>query len=439
MLTEYRPESLTNNEAMILGSIYCRLFSTGVLLKDELAMLLIILSQRDCKTAELKLRMKCGLPAIKATRKSLEAILIARFIKDDGVPRAVLILPILSLDDFDRDDIIAKLSKIVIENRMKYDNNNYNIDLITEHSNDDLNPSIFIKNFFKRVGEISTVKNNPDSLIVSHPIITYSLPTKEDPNFWWHVNASSIKVNELRDTEDSLDAEEYRKVIKMVESYMGKKAMKIFREKWRNFHKIKEEYANLVFYNKESTDRFDKVFNILSTKKQEEVMEKCKKMYINYDEPEYQEHQKYGIDFTPFTDSDYIDIVDYFGEIPLDLYQKIVNSTRDEDQWIPINKIVEEWENSKIPIESFQENEEIITNGFSFFSSCQDELVEFYFEENFIKSVDEKINHKEFIKIYGGDSAEYTKQIFPLLKGCEDRGKTPEESIEEVKEMFINE
>ena len=173
-------------------------------------------------------------------------------------------------------------------------------------------------------------------------------------------------------------------------------------------------------------------------------MEKCKKMYINYDEPEYQEHQKYGIEFTPFTDSDYIDMVNYFGEIPLDLYQKIVNSTRDEDQWMPVDKIIEEWRMSKVKvIEEFEENKEIIINeipdGFSFLSSCQTELAEFYFKENFIKSIDDKIDHEEFIKIYGGDAVEYTKQIFPLLKDCEDRGKTPEESIEEVKEMFINE
>ena len=74
MLTEYRLESLIKKEALILESIYCELFVTGVLLKDELAMLLILLNRGNIGTGELKMRLKCGLPAIKATRKSLEAL-----------------------------------------------------------------------------------------------------------------------------------------------------------------------------------------------------------------------------------------------------------------------------------------------------------------------------------------------------------------------------
>ena len=175
-----------------------------------------------------------------------------RFINDrkNLAPRAVLILPTLSLrsDDFDREFCISQMSRMSIENRIKYDEKNYDTNLIVDQSNNNLDASVYIKNFFKRVGEISTVENNPDSLIASHPIITYSLPTKEDPNFWWHVNASSIKVNESRDTDDPLDAYEYRNVIKIVESYMGKNSIDIFREKWRELHKDKECFKVRVFF-----------------------------------------------------------------------------------------------------------------------------------------------------------------------------------------------
>lgn len=447
MLTEYRPETLSKNEILILESIYCELFTTGIILKDELAMLLTILSRGNIGINELKMRLKCGLPAIKGIRKSLEALRVARFINnnDNRTPMAVLILPTISLrdEDFDKRSCMSQLSKIITENRIKYDNKNYNTNLIIEHSNNTLDASIFIRNFFKRIEEISTIENNPDSLIISHPIINYHLPEKNDPNFWWHVTANSIRVDGDREADDLLDADVYRKVIRVIESYMGKNSMDIFREKWRDLHNKKEEYANLVFYNKESNNRFGKDFKLIAPKKQEEVVDMCKELYVNYDEPEYQEHQKYGIDFAPFTDNGYIDMVNYFGEIPLDIYQKIIKVIRDKNQWTPTDMIIKEWKEARQDAKMLQKKEETIGEdvlcNFSFISNCQEELKGFYFDESFIKNVDEKINHDEFIKIYGGSTEEYTKQIFAILKDCEDRGKTPEESIEEIREMFVNE